>query len=946
MLKKIKILLLMLLIFWIGCTSSIELKKKSETYSHSVLLPMDSSIVMGTLQNGLTYYIKLNQKPAKRAILRLVVNAGSILEEEDQKGLAHFVEHMAFNGTKHFPKQSLVDYLEKIGMRFGPDLNAYTNFDETVYMLEVPTDSSSYLKTGIQILSDWAHAVTFDSVEVEKERGVILEEWRLGRGASMRMLEKHLPILAKNSRYAERLPIGDTAIIDTFHIKRLIDFYKKWYRPDLMAVIAVGDFDKDSLISWIKSYFSTIPESKKNGRPYFEIPPYQKTFFSLAVDSEATSTGISIYKIFPRDTLLTINDYKIYLQNRLFSRMINKRLYELMTRMESPPYLYANVGYGGFFRTSEMFSIRFGMQAKNVEKAIKTIRRELERVRQFGFTDSELNRAKKEITKYMKKRYRERNKTNSSQFVPLLMDHFFYKEPVLSLEKEYEIFLKVINKINVHDFDPLIQKYLETGNRVILVNAPQKDLNLIPAKDSILQWLEGPIGEKIKPYQDSKIAGDLLDKELKPVPTLTVIYDSTHDWYEFQLPNHFRIWAKSTPFKEDQVLFQFLSYGGTSQEPDSMYYSASVTPSIIAQSGLGKFSYMDLTRLLSEKIATVKPWISEYEEGFWGTSSVKDLETAFQLLHLYFTQPRLDTVVFHSYINRTIGYLENKALSPQAVFTDTITKYLYDNHLRMRPWDVSAVKKIKLSHILPVYKQRFLNGDEFFGFFVGNFKIDSLKWFIQKYISTLTFRPHQENWRDVGIRYSDTTLKKIVYKGLEPRATVKIFFNGNMEYSLENRLKLYLISNILKIKLREKLREDKSATYSVSVGASMDKIPVAEFLVDISFSTRPAMVDTLINIVHQTIDSLKSFPVQSIYLEKTKNMYVRSRETQLESNNFWMSVMKGIATGELPPDFLVKSIDIIQNISGENLLPVAREVFRSEKEKIFILLPEKSGNGD
>jgi zinc protease len=905
------------------------------------LLPMDTSVVIRKMNNGLTYYIKHNTKPQGRIYLRLVINAGSVLEEENQKGLAHFVEHMAFNGTQRFPKQSLVNYLESIGMRFGPDVNAYTSFDETVYMLELPTDSIQFIKTGIQILKDWATAISFDSLEIEKERGVIKEEWRLGTGASERVMKKHLPVLLKGSRYAVRLPIGDTAVIDTFRHKELISFYKKWYRPEWMAVMVVGDFRVDSLEKWIRQEFSTIPPTKKNlVRPKFDVPLPEKSRISVAADSELTNATVSLYQIKKRLFIHSEKDYEAYLIRRMFARMFNRRMYEKMTTTADPPLTYANLSIQGFLRPVDLCSITIGMDAGKIEDAIRFVREEMERIRRFGYSEEEFKRTVTEYKKFMRQIWKERNKQNSTRFFSDFMKHFFFREPVLSIDDEYKIFNRVIERISLDSVNDLTKNVFGPAARILLINVPAQEKHKLPSPQKIMNDFVKPYDGEVKPYTEKPIARQLIDSLPEANVPVKMVYDSTLELYQLSIGNTYRFWLKPTKNKENEIIFRIFSNGGTSRVPDSLYMTASFLDAIIAKSGVGKFSYMDLTKLLANKLAIVRPWISEYREGFWGKTTRKDVETAFQLLYLYFTQPRIDSTAYASYINRIQAMLKNKAFDPASVFSDTVTAYLYDRHYRTRPLSEESLKEIRFQYFLPLYKERFLNGDCFNGVVVGSFNVDSLAQVIRKYFSPLVQNSCIENWQDSGIRYTKKSLEKIVYKGKEPKAEINIFYTGEIPYTPENKVGINLLANVLQIRLREILREDEGGTYYVKVGGALEKIPVPEYDFLISFTTGPDRMNHLNEKVMKIVDSVKTFGMAPVYLKKVKEMFFRSREKQLENNNFWLSLLSRIMQGELPENYLERSRKIVESWDNEDLKKLADTILNPASMKVFILYPE------
>ncbi|MCF7802063.1 MAG: insulinase family protein, partial [Candidatus Marinimicrobia bacterium] len=590
-------------------------------------LPIDSDVRTGVLPNGLQYYIRYNPKPEHRAELRLAVNAGSILENDDQQGLAHFVEHMSFNGTEHFQKSELVDYLESIGMRFGPDLNAYTSFDETVYMLQVPTDSSEELKTAFQILEDWGHLLSFNDEEIDKERGVIIEEWRLGRGAEQRMRDEQFPIILKDSRYAQRLPIGKKEILDTFPYETLRRFYKDWYRPDLMAVVAVGDFDMDAIEGLIQSHFGNLTNPKnERGREFYPVPDHEETLFAIATDKEATRNQLTVYYMQDVKPEETIGHYRERLMGSLYNAMFNDRLNELAKQPDAP-FLYGYSGQGRFVRTKEVYLLSAGVADNGITNGLEALLREAKRVHDYGFTQSELERQKKTMLRRMEQAYNERDKTESRNLAREYVSHFLNGEPIPGIEYEYTITQKLLPTITLDDVNHLADEWITTHNRVITVNAPEKEGVSVPTDKELTTVLEAVSREKVEPYAEAVNAEPLLAQE--PAPG-KVVSEATHadvGIVEWTLSNGVKVILKPTDFKNDEVRFTAFSPGGTSLVPDSLYIAAETTADLMFESGLGNFDRISLDKKLAGQVVNVRPWLEELEEGLNGSASPADLET-------------------------------------------------------------------------------------------------------------------------------------------------------------------------------------------------------------------------------------------------------------------------------------------------------------------------------
>ncbi len=712
-------------------------------------IPLDTSITFGRLNNGLTYYIKTNHKPEDRAVLRLVVNAGSVLEDDDQLGLAHFVEHMGFNGTKNFKKHELIDYLESIGMKFGPEVNAYTSFDQTVYMIDVPTDSAEMVEKGIQILEEWAHYVSFEDEEIDKERGVIEEEWRLGRGAGSRMFDKQFPIIFKNSQYAKRITIGDINIIRNFKHDVLRRFYKDWYRPDLMAVVAVGDFDKSWMESLIKKHFNNIPDpADERERINYPVPENDQTEYALAADPEATNTMVSIYYKMNVQPEKTLAGYRQQIVENLFNGMLRDRFNELAQKPD-PPFIYAYSAKGNYVRTKNVFMLNAMVKEDGIEKGFKTLLEEAERVEQFGFTQTELDRQKESLLRDMEQNYNERDKTESRKLASEYIGNFLNDEPVPGIEYEYNAYKNLLPGISLDEVNKLAGEWTGIKDRVIVLSATEKAGLTIPGEKDFRKIIDEVQKEKLESYKD--IVSNL--PLVNSVPAGTKILSETKipeiDAEEWTLGNGAKVIVKPTDFKNDEILFNAFSKGGSSLENDEDYQKTLLASGIIQLSGIGKFDYITLNKMLSGKIVRLFPYIGELSEGLNGNTAPQDFETLLQLIYLYFTSPRIDSSAFLSYKERIESYIKNKSLSPEQAFMDSITVTLAQHNPRRQPMNEELVSKADLGKSFEFYKERFADASDFYFVFVGNIDTVKMKPAIEKYIGGLPSFNKSEQWKDL-----------------------------------------------------------------------------------------------------------------------------------------------------------------------------------------------------
>lgn len=933
------------LTLWIACAvweaPKVEIEGEAPVVSElQQLLPVDPNITTGTLENGIRYFIRVNQKPEKRGELRLVVKAGSVLEDEDQQGLAHLAEHMAFNGTKHFAKQELVDYMESIGMRFGPDLNAYTSFDETVYMLKVPTDSIEMVEQGFQILEDWAHAVSFEDEQIEKERGVVIEEWRLGRGAEARMRDKQLPVLFKDSHYAVRLPIGQKAVLDTFHYETVRRFYTDWYRPDLMAVVAVGDFDKAWIEELIERNFNRVPgKEEPRERELFPVPDHKETLVAMASDPEATGSRVGIYyKQDVRDER-THGAYRENIIRDLYNGMLNKRLNEL-TKKPDAPFLFGFSGQGRFVRTKEVYLQVAGVRDNGIKRGLEALLTEAERVARHGFTETELERQKKDVLRRMDKAYEEREKTESGIYASEYIRHFLYDEPIPGIEYEYELYQRFIPEIQVQEVNRLVREWLRDENRVILVNLPDKEGIRVPMEDSLLAIFHVVEEMRIDPYVDIVAEVPLIAEVPAPariVSEKTIDELGLHEW---ELANGVRVLLKPTDFKNDEILFTAYSDGGTSLTPDEDYVAAMTASSVVGEGGVGDFDLIQLQKRLAGKTVRVSPFVSGLTEGLSGSASPKDVETMFQLIYLYFVAPRRDSTAYLAYKERMRGFLENKSASPEEAFRDTVQVTMSQYHHRARPWSIQLLEELDLDKSYSFYKDRFADASDFTFVLVGAFDLEKIRGLVQSCLGGLPAISREETWTDVGIEPPVGVITKEVEKGMEPKSLIQIIFTGPFRWNRQNRYELQSMTRAFRTKLREVMREDLGGTYGVGVWPTPSRYPREEYRLTISFGCDPRRADELVAVAFEQIDSLKTYGLSEKYLTKVKEIQRRERETNLKENRFWLNILKTYDYHHEDLLDILEYDELVDGLSLEAIQATANQYLNTENYVKVTLYPE------
>ncbi len=904
-------------------------------------LPLDPAVRKGTLVNGLTYYIRPNERPRNRAELRLVLNAGSILEDEDQRGLAHVVEHMAFNGTTNFEKQALVDYLESVGTRFGPDLNAYTSFDETVYMLKVRTDSTKLLETGFQILRDWAGEVSFEPEEIDKERGVVVEEWRLGRGADARMQDKQFPILLQGSHYANRLPIGTAESLKSFTHEALVRYYRDWYRPDLMAVVAVGDFDPTDIETYIKTLFGDLVNpATPRPRTTHPVPGHPETLFAEATDPEAAYASIGVLYKHDAKPDPTTSGYRKFLTQMLYDVMLNTRLGEL-TQQVDPPYLFAGAGLSSFVRGKDFYSLNAVAPEARLIRALTTLLTEAERVRRHGFTTTELERQKAELLRQFKRGYAERDKTESARYAGIYVGHFLEETPTPGIERAYAMAQDMLPSITLEEVNALASRWITDENRVITVDGPEKPGVTLPTQADVLAVFDSIDTLAITPYEDAVSDAPLVPDVPVPAAIIETQTDSVLGVTRITLENGVRLVMKPTDFKNDQVIFSATSPGGNSLAPDEGYIPALFADDLIGQSGVGTFGPIELEKKLAGKALNVSPTIGAFSEGFNGSASPEDLETLFQLIHLYVVAPRADSTAYASYKQRLGDLVLGYKASPENAFRDTITVTMAQYHPRRRPFTQATLDAMDLEGSLRFYQDRFADLSDFTFYFVGTFDVDQLQTLAATYLGTLPDINREETWRDTGIRPPDGVIEKTIRKGLEPKSRVNMAFTGPFEWGREQRLELFALTQVMNIKLREVMREDLSGTYGVRISGSSVRDPEPLYRINISFGCDPERVEELTQTIFTQIDSLQTFGIDVSYLEKVRETSLRSHETNLRENGYWLRSLQYADRYTQDPRLILEgSANILATFDEETIQQAARAYLNPQRYARFVLMPE------
>lgn len=908
-------------------------------------LPLDPSIRIGKLPNGLTYYIKVNKKPENKAALRIALKAGSIVEDEDQLGLAHFVEHMCFNGTKNFTKNEMINYLESVGTRFGPDLNAYTSFDETVYMLEVRTDDAEKLSKGLTVMEDWAGGVSFDGDEIDKERGVVVSEWRSRLSADQRMSNKYFPVMYKGSQYADRLPIGKPEIIENAPYSTVKRFYTDWYRPDLMAIIVVGDFDLNTMENEIKTRFSDLV-NPPNPRPRkeYNVPLTGENLVTVVSDKEAGLSTVRVMYKHKNSKTLTKADYRAKLVEQLYNSMLNQRLSEIQ-RLPDPPFIFAYSGYGEDVGDLATYTSYAAVKESAIMKGLETILSENERVKNHGFLESELERVKASLIKNAESAVLEEDKTESTRFAMAAVYHFLEESPLLSAQQRLDMLNLYLKDIKVNEVNMLASKWLKDSDRVVIVTAPEKEGLTLPSESDINALINKVKNSNLPAYADDALDEPLLSKKLDAQPPATIQEVDETNSLELTYKNGVKVILKSTPFKNDEILFSAQSKGGTSLYTEDQILDARYAVSAVTNSGLGNFNATQLDKKLSDKKVRLNPFLGETSEGFNGSASPDDLETLLQLLYLYFTQPGFSEDGLTSVLSKERAFLQNVDANPNAYFSREMQKFKFGNHPRRMPTVMEDLDKVNGNAAFKIFKERFSNAADFTFFFVGNIDFEKHGNLIHTYLSNLPVDGKTENYKDLGIKLISGKQRLDIKKGEAPRSNVDITFHGDFKFEGDNEYMFQSMLDVARIKLRETMREDLGGVYGVSLFGGPSRI-TNTYSITISFNADPDRTEELTKAAYDVIENLKSEGPTDLDITKVTETQRQTRIVDLERNNFWLGRMTNDEFYGLKPawhkmELLEKQLE---KLNPKVIQDSASKYFNQSNVLQSIVVPEKYVN--
>jgi zinc protease len=862
-------------------------------------VPIDPKVRYGKLENGLTYYIRANKLPKERAEFYIAQNVGAILENDDQNGLAHFLEHMAFNGTKNFPGKLIINYFESIGVKFGANINAYTSLDETVYNLsDVPTTRESVIDSALLVLHDWSSFISLLEDEIDAERGVIREEWRTGAGAERRMWKESNKLKYPGSQYAKRDVIGDTAVINNFSYKTLRDYYHKWYRPDLQAILIVGDVDVDKVEAKIKTMFADIPAAKNAGeRPVYSIENNVEPIVAIVKDPEARVTRIGLeYKHdkLPVEIKTSINGYALGVANNLISSMLGERFNEISQQGDAP-FVGGYAFYGDLVKSKDAFQMLVVPHEGREAEGLKALLLEAEKVKRFGFTNSELERAKTDLLKRIEKAYNDRENQRNNQLVREYVRHFLDNEVIPGIEWEYQTLQMLLPQLKADMINQMAKSYVTDENLVVHITSPDKETVKVPAEAEIIQLIADSKKAELTAKAEEDLNKPLIEKAPKAGKIKKVSKNEQFGTTEWVLKNGVKVVFKPTKFKEDEILLSAFSQGGLSKvRKIADLPSAMLASSIVSSNGLGAFNQIDLDKVLTGKIASVSPFIDQYTEGFDGNSSVKDFETMLQLIYLNFTAIRKDDNSFKALMNMYNASLVNRANDPRSAFSDSVNVWITNKHPRNVIVNVDMLKKVDQDKAIAFFKERFAVPADFTFVFTGNVNPDdeAVKNAVLTYLGGLKSKKKTEKFTDNKIRKPQGEVKKYFTKEMKiNKASNFILYNASLPYNVQTRTLMTAIGNILSMRYLESIREKEGGSYGVGVRGAMSNLPVPEATLLMQFDTDPEKQEKLMGIIHAEVAEIVKNGPRPEDVQKVKENMLKKIDEDLAENSWWESAI-------------------------------------------------------
>lgn len=909
------------------------------------VVPFHAKVRTGTLPNGVPYYILHNERPKNRVELVLTVNVGAVLEDDNQNGFAHFCEHMAFNGTTSFPKNELVGFLESTGIRFGADLNAYTNQDETVYLLTLPSDKPEIVESGVKVLRDWAGYVSYTTEDINAERGVVVEEWRTRQGAESRVQHAHRNAMYFGSKYAERDVIGDTNVLLRSDAENARRFYRTWYGPQNMAIVVVGDVDVDAFEKTLRATF-VLPEGiekRTQKRPTVLLPGHADTKISIASDPELQMASVMLLVKHPGDTVRTYGEYRKSIVRSLAQQMLNARYAEL-TQKSKPPFSGAATAWFGLVRENRMMYNTATAAGKNILVTFNALLTELERARRHGFVVTELQRAKDDLMARMEQYYNERNSTESMQLAQELTRHVLERESVPGIEHEFAIYKHYVPGITVEECAAAVREMLTDENRVVTISVPDGNGYVKPTEEQVRSLMAAIKDKNIPPYEDAVPTEPLL--AAAPARGKIVARKNNPDLGTevWRLSNDAIVYVKKTDFKADEILFQSIASGGQSVGNEDDHITLSNTADIIDVSGIATFGPTQLQKMLQGKSVGISPYIERFHHGMRGQTTPKDMKTLFELIYLYHTAPRLDNDAIASWKTRARSQLEQRDKNPQASLIDTLRAVMSQYHPRSRQLTIDNIDSIKQDLALSFYRKLFTGASTTSYSFVGNFDMAQLEEYVETYIASLPKATDPISWIDDGIRPPQGKITKNIYKGEDPKSFVVLYMHGGAPYNLVNRYQASTLAEIMSIRLRELIREDKGGVYSIAAQGMLQKDPEQSYSMLVFFGCDPARADELVTAIKAEIASLTAKPVSDDYIQKVREIQIKEREVSKATNAFWMSTIATIVKDGEASDIVQRRDKLVDALAANTIFEAAKQYLITPNVALFVLRPEGAAN--
>ena len=908
----------------------------------------DPNVKVGKLSNGLTYYIRENKKPENRAEFWLVVNVGSLQENDDQLGLAHFTEHMGFNGIKGFPGNKLTDELAKIGVAFGREINARTYMDETRYLLTMPVNNPKNIDMAMNILKGWACDYLLDNKEIEEERGIIIEEYRLGLGADDRMRKKWFPVAFNGSRYAERIPIGTLEVLENFKPQTLKDFYHDWYRPDLQAIVVVGDINAADIEKMIINKFGKIkPKKNPRERLTYPIAPNKEPMAVVCTDKEAGGNIIYLLRKFPHFIMKTVGDYKTMMKHELFNLMYDGRLSEMMQNPNTP-FLGASVGYGSFIGNTDAYMGQITAKENQIEASLKVIMQEDYRVLKYGFLETELKRAKDELLNNYEIAVNEIDKTESNHFALEYLNHFLHQDPIPGAKRVFNYAKKYLEEITLEEVNALAKKWITKDNFCVVAMAPEKEDVLVPNEKDLLAIVNDASLENVEPYVDNYKEQEIVDKEsLKKGTIVSENIIKAIDVTEITLNNGIKVWLKKTDFKNDEILFKAVSKGGACLYEETDLASAFFAPHFVDRAGIGEIDFISLQKKMKGKQVELMPNITTFTKEFSGSATPKDLEFFFQYLHAFYTTPRYDAAVYELVTKEIKEQLKMIDAMPMYRAIKNIAKIVTQNDyystlpLAQLTYSEDFINSANYDKAFEIYKERFANPADFRFTFVGNFDEKLMREYLTLYLGSLQTSDNKDKINPNVVKgFPKEQMNKDIHVGTEEQSFVGIVFQQEFPWTEDHKVLLRVLKDALDIELIAEIREKMSGVYSPMLIQHFEQLPKSEYLMMIFFGCAPKNTDNLSNAVFKILNNMKENGPSEETMNKVKQQLIKHGETHLKTNDFWLQSLSNMWLQGDDITTIPNFEERVNKIISKNIVNFLQKYFDAEQYVRVNLYPE------